>query len=100
MQDHGANLDLSVLRNCFNHRCQCHFAAVVPNQVLEQYRRLPVRGWTSPWGDKRVCSITGGAIQSIRVPNHRIGPCETPQEFHEYLLAPARYSFALEAMNE
>jgi hypothetical protein len=27
-------------------------------------------------------------------------PCETPQEFHEYLLAPARNSFASEAVNE
>jgi hypothetical protein len=58
-----------------------------------------IRGWASPWGDNRVCSITGGAIRSIRVPNHTIGPCETPQEFHEYLLAPARYS-ASEAVNK
>jgi len=59
-----------------------------------------IRGWTSPWGDERVCSITGGAIRSIRVPNHTVGPCETPQEFHEYLLAPARHSFASDAVNE
>jgi serine/threonine protein kinase len=57
-----------------------------------------IRGWKSPWGDERVCSITGGAIRSIRVPNHTIGPCETPQEFNEYLLAPARNSFASEAI--
>lgn len=59
-----------------------------------------IRGWRSPWGEERVCSITGGSIRSIRVPNHTIGPCETPQEFHDYLLAPARYSSASEAVNE
>jgi hypothetical protein len=59
-----------------------------------------IRGWASPWGDERVCSITGGAIRSIRVPNHTIGPCETPQEFHEYLLSAAYNSFASEAVYE
>lgn len=28
----------------------------------------------------------------IRVPNHIVGPCETSDEFHDYLLAPARKS--------
>lgn len=56
-----------------------------------------IRGWRSPWGDERICSITGGAIRSIRVPNHKVGPCETPQEFHEYLLSVASpHSFASE----
>ncbi|RDL39333.1 Uncharacterized protein BP5553_03673 [Venustampulla echinocandica] len=60
-----------------------------------------IRGWRSPWGDERVCSITGGTIRSIRVPDHKVGPCETPQEFHEYLLAPVRYpSFVSEAVNK
>ncbi|RDL35211.1 uncharacterized protein BP5553_07142 [Venustampulla echinocandica] len=44
---------------------------------------LVIRKWKSPWGDERVCSITGGAIRSIRVPNHTIGPCETAHEFHD-----------------
>ncbi|PSS14884.1 hypothetical protein M430DRAFT_104995, partial [Amorphotheca resinae ATCC 22711] len=48
-----------------------------------------IRQWKSPWGDERICSITGGPIRSVRVPNHTIGPCETPQEFHDYLIAPA-----------
>lgn len=48
-----------------------------------------IREWKSPWGDEQTCSITGGAIRSICVPMHKIGPCETPQEFHECLLAPA-----------
>lgn len=56
-----------------------------------------IRSWESPWGEERVCSITGGAIRSIRVPKHTIGPCETPQEFHEHLLSTARNSFASEA---
>ncbi|TVY41510.1 hypothetical protein LOCC1_G006535 [Lachnellula occidentalis] len=58
------------------------------------------RGWRSPWGDERICSITGGAIRSIRVPNHSIGPCETPRELHEYLLADARNSYGSEAVYE
>ncbi|KFY34640.1 hypothetical protein V494_06590 [Pseudogymnoascus sp. VKM F-4513 (FW-928)] len=55
-----------------------------------------IRGWKSPWGDARICSITGGPIRSIRVPNHLVGPCETSDEFHDYLLAPARNSFPSE----
>jgi hypothetical protein len=62
-----------------------------------------IRGWTSPWGEERIFSLTGGAIRSIRsirVPNHTIGPCETPQEFYDYLLAPAPNSFDSEAEYE
>ncbi|KFY95963.1 hypothetical protein V498_02995 [Pseudogymnoascus sp. VKM F-4517 (FW-2822)] len=55
-----------------------------------------IRQWKSPWGDTRICSITGGPIRSIRVPNHIVGPCETSDEFHDYLLAPARNSFSSE----
>ncbi|KFX93321.1 hypothetical protein V490_04905 [Pseudogymnoascus sp. VKM F-3557] len=51
-----------------------------------------IRQWKSPWGDARICSITGGPIRSIRVPNHIVGPYETSDEFHDYLLAPARHS--------
>lgn len=70
--------------------------------VLQEFKHclLTIRSWKSPWGDERVCSITGGAIRSIRVPNHSIGPCETPQEFHEYLLAQARYSSQTETVPE
>ncbi|KFY83020.1 hypothetical protein V500_10217 [Pseudogymnoascus sp. VKM F-4518 (FW-2643)] len=51
-----------------------------------------IRQWKSPWGDARICAITGGPIRSIRVPNHIVGPYETSDEFHDYLLAPARNS--------
>lgn len=47
-----------------------------------------MRIWKNPWG-QRICSISGGSIRSIRVPNHRIGPCESEQDFHSYLLSTA-----------
>jgi hypothetical protein len=50
------------------------------------------RQWKIPWGDARICSITGGPIRSIRVSNHIVGPYERSDEFHDYLLAPARHS--------
>lgn len=52
-----------------------------------------MRRWKSPWG-RRICSISGGSIRSIRVPGHRIDPCETEVELVDFLLAPAsRLSF-------
>lgn len=51
-----------------------------------------IRGWKCPWGHVRICSIIGGPIRNIRVPNHIVGPYETSDEFHDYLLAPARNS--------
>lgn len=47
-----------------------------------------MRRWKSPWG-RRICSISGGSIRSIRVPDHRIDPCETEYELLDHLLAPA-----------
>ena len=47
-----------------------------------------MRAWTNPWG-QRICSISGGPIRSIRVPNHRVEPCESEKEFHSYLLSAA-----------
>lgn len=47
-----------------------------------------MRSWKNPWG-QRICSISGGPIRSIRVPNHRVGPCESEAEFTSYLLAAA-----------
>lgn len=47
-----------------------------------------MRSWKNPWG-QRICSISGGPIRSIRVPSHRVGPCESEAEFNSYLLAPA-----------
>jgi len=60
-----------------------------------------IRGWKSPWGDERICSITGGAIRSVRVPDHQVGPCETSKELHEHLLSAAsKHSFPSEAIYE
>jgi Phosphotransferase enzyme family len=59
-----------------------------------------IREWRSPWGDERVCSITGGAIRSIRVPAHKMGPFETPAELHGYLLGEARNTHSSEAEYE
>ncbi|KAI9739325.1 MAG: hypothetical protein M1834_007538 [Cirrosporium novae-zelandiae] len=48
-----------------------------------------MRKWKSPWGGNRICSISGTAIRSVRVPNHRVGPCENQQELFNYLISPA-----------
>ncbi|TVY80560.1 hypothetical protein LSUE1_G005407 [Lachnellula suecica] len=48
-----------------------------------------IRGWKRPRGNEEVCSITGGAIRSVRVPRQTIAPCATPEEFHDYLLSAA-----------
>jgi thiamine kinase-like enzyme len=59
-----------------------------------------IREWRSPWGDERVCSITGGVIRSIRVPGHKMGPFESPAELHGYLLGEARNTHSSEAEYE
>ncbi|KAF2759038.1 kinase-like protein [Pseudovirgaria hyperparasitica] len=48
-----------------------------------------IRNWRSPWGKDRICSITGGPIRSVRVPDHIIGPCESETEFNDLLIQPA-----------
>lgn len=54
-----------------------------------------MRNWCHPWGGERICSITGKAIRSVRVPNHSLGPCESESEFNDYLLSTASdHSFA------
>lgn len=63
--------------------------------VIEELQLMldSMRQWRSPWG-RRICSISGGFIRSIRVPGHRIDPCETEVELLDYLLAPAsKHSF-------
>ncbi|OAA49396.1 Protein kinase-like domain protein [Metarhizium rileyi] len=47
-----------------------------------------MRSWNNPWG-RRICSISGGAIRSIRVPNHQIGPCDSEEDFLEYPISTA-----------
>lgn len=59
---------------------------------IKTYLNL-IRQWESPWGEEKVCSIIGGPIRSIRVPNNLVGPCDAGQELHNYLLSPARNSF-------
>jgi hypothetical protein len=54
-----------------------------------------MRNWPHPWGGERICSITGKAIRSVRVPNHSVGPYESESEFNDYLLSTASdHSFA------
>ncbi|KAI9737251.1 MAG: hypothetical protein M1818_005784 [Claussenomyces sp. TS43310] len=48
-----------------------------------------MREWPHPWGGERICSISGTAIRSVRVPGHVVGPCESEQEFNEYLISAA-----------
>lgn len=69
------------------------------NNILAEWRTIldVMRSWKSPW-DQRVCSVSGGCILSIRVPNHSLGPCESEAELNDYLLAPASsQSFKTEA---
>lgn len=44
-----------------------------------------MRQWANPW-DGRICTISGTAIRSVRVPMHCVGPYESEQEFNEYLI--------------
>jgi aminoglycoside phosphotransferase (APT) family kinase protein len=60
-------------------------AALLEMQAILQ----TMRQWQHPWGGKRICSISGTSIRSVRVPRHSAGPCESEQEFHEYLLSPS-----------
>lgn len=58
--------------------------------VQELKRDLEVmRGWASPWGRNRICSLLDTTIRSVRVPNHFAGPFESEAEFNEYLIRPS-----------
>lgn len=48
-----------------------------------------MRKWSHPWGGERICSVSGTAIRSVRVPNHLVGPCENEREFNGYLISAA-----------
>jgi hypothetical protein len=48
-----------------------------------------MRRWPNPWGGSRICSISGSSIRSVRVPNHKIGPCENEEEFNNHLIRDA-----------
>ena len=75
----------------------CELADIYPDLDQEQQDSLAmelktifetIRSWPNSWGD-RICSISGESIRSIRVPNHRIGPCESEDEYHDYLIGAA-----------
>ncbi|PYI29827.1 kinase-like protein [Aspergillus indologenus CBS 114.80] len=55
---------------------------------LDQYLTC-IRNWANPWGERRICSIVGTPIRSVRVPNHLAGPFKSEQELNDYLRAPA-----------
>ncbi|KAK4234360.1 aminoglycoside phosphotransferase [Achaetomium macrosporum] len=48
-----------------------------------------MRSWPNPYGESRICSISGGAIRSVRMPNHTVGPYDSEEEFTAYLLSAA-----------
>jgi hypothetical protein len=58
--------------------------------ILDEIKQMldMMHAWGNPWG-QRICSISGGSIRSIRVPNHRVGPCESETEFTSHLLSGA-----------
>ncbi|KAI1383784.1 kinase-like domain-containing protein [Hypoxylon trugodes] len=47
-----------------------------------------IRSWPNPW-EKRIYSLSGGPIRSIRVPNHSLGPFESESELNDYLISTA-----------
>ncbi|KAH8429106.1 uncharacterized protein LDX57_006776 [Aspergillus melleus] len=61
------------------------------DSVSKELRRYlgTMRGWLNPWGGDRICSLTGAAIRSVRVPNHSMGPFESEDELNEYLIRPS-----------
>ncbi|MCJ1361186.1 hypothetical protein MMC16_000284 [Acarospora aff. strigata] len=48
-----------------------------------------MRSWPNPWGGDRICSVSGTAIRSVRVPFHSMGPYENETELNDYLIKPA-----------
>ncbi|KAL1382894.1 kinase-like domain-containing protein [Phyllosticta capitalensis] len=60
-------------------------------KVLEDVKCVftAIRNWPSPWGETRICSPSGAGIRSIRVPHHRIPPCENKGELVDFLLSTA-----------
>ncbi|OQE08608.1 hypothetical protein PENVUL_c009G00351 [Penicillium vulpinum] len=61
------------------------------NSILEELKSYleTMRAESSPWGGKRICSLQGTSIRSVRVPNHFAGPFESEVDFNEYLILPA-----------
>ncbi|KGO66230.1 Nucleoside phosphorylase [Penicillium italicum] len=55
---------------------------------LKGYLKI-IRGWSSPWGGQRICSLQGTSISSVRLPGHSAGPFESEVEFNEFLIQPA-----------
>jgi len=45
-----------------------------------------MRSWTNPWGCDRICSVSGGAIRSLAVVPHIMGPFENEQKLNEFLI--------------
>lgn len=54
---------------------------------LKDYLKI-VRGWQSPWGEQRVCSLQGTSIRSVCVSGHFAGPFESEADLNEYLIRP------------
>ncbi|THZ57474.1 APH-domain-containing protein [Aureobasidium pullulans] len=50
-----------------------------------------MRKWKSPWGEQRICSLSGTSIRSVRVPFHSMGPFDTEDQMNDYLLYPQDY---------
>ena len=57
-------------------------------QELKTYMGV-MRSWMDPWGGNRICSISGTAIRSVRIPMHIGGPFESEEEFNDFLIKAA-----------
>lgn len=53
---------------------------------LKQYLDV-MRRWPNPWGANRICSVSGTAVRSVRVPSHSMGPFESELELNKFLLS-------------
>ena len=47
-----------------------------------------MRYWSSPWGPSRICSVSGTALRSVRIPFGEVPACEDEKHFHDYLIEP------------
>jgi len=57
--------------------------------AITEFKRCieTIRGWKIPFGNERICFITGGDIRNVRVPGQKVGPSSTAKEFHDYCFA-------------
>jgi aminoglycoside phosphotransferase (APT) family kinase protein len=51
-----------------------------------------MRQWPNPCGGSRICSIAGMEIRSVRVPMHKVDPCENENMYSTNCLISTAYA--------